>query len=450
MSLLRRYFGVFTPHRILVSGYLLVTLIGAVLLSLPVASLNGRHQPFIDALFLATSGISTTGLTVVDIGSYYNTFGQVVLLCIFQIGSVGYMTFIVFLISILRIRLSLFTREVAKESLAVPDYRMLGRFFAVVVIFTAIFELAGGAVLTLFWARQFPLQKAAYLGIFHSISAFCTAGFSLFPDSLMKYKDSVVVNSTIIIVSVAGGLGFIVLNDLCQYYLKILKGTYPRRLVVHTKIVLTVSFAVMLTGTLIILNSEYWPSGIGLGSKIWESAFQAISASTTDGYNTLDIGSMSAVSLTCLMILMFVGASPGGTGGGVKTSTLGLILTFLWLQLKGKENHINIFKRKIPVNTIHKSFGIVCWFVIIATAGMLLLSSTEKATYLQILFETISALGNTGLSTGITSNLTNIGKAVLIIIMFLGRVGPLTAGLSLVGKQKPAFYEYAREDIFVG
>ncbi len=450
MKPLWKFFKFVTTHQLLVSGYLLVTLIGAILLSLPISSAKGQHQRFIDALFVATSGISTTGLTVVDIGSYYNTFGQVVLLCIFQIGGVGYMTFIVFLTSVLGMRLSLIAGAVAKESLSIPNYRMLGRFFVMVVTFTAIFELAGGIILTLFWAKEFPLPKAAYLGIFHSISAFCTAGFGLFPDSLMKYSNSAVVNCTIIIVSVAGGLGFIVLHDLYLYSLKVLKGTYPRRLLAHTKIVLTVSAVVMLAGTLIVLAAEKWPTTTGLGGRIWASAFQAVSASTTDGYNTIDIGAMSSASLTFLMILMFIGASPGGTGGGVKTSTLGLVLTFLWLQLRGRETHVNMFKRQIPIGTVHKAFCVICWFVIIGAAGVLILSITESASYLQICFETASALGNTGLSTGITSSLSDIGKAVLTIIMFLGRVGPLTAGFSLVGKLKPVRYEYATEDIFVG
>jgi len=450
MGRLYKHFSIITTHQLLVLGYLLVTLAGAVLLSLPISSAQGQHQRFIDALFVAVSGISTTGLSVVDVGSYYNTFGQVVLLCIFQIGGVGYMTFIVFLMSVLGMRLSLVTASVAKESLSGPDYRMLGRFFVVVVIFTSVFELAGAAILTLYWAREFPLAKAAYLGIFHSISAFCTAGFSLFPDSLMKYKNSAIVNSTIMVVSLAGGVGYIVLHDLYIYLSKKLKGTYPRRLLAHTKIVLTVSAAIMLMGTAILLTAEKWPPATPFRERVMVSAFQAVSASTTDGFNTIDIAGMSATSLTFIVILMFVGASPGGTGGGVKTSTLGLILTFIWLQLRHIEANANMFKREIPVSTVHKAFGVVLWFALIAAAGVLVLSATEKASYLQVLFETISALGNTGLSTGITPNLSNIGKITLTIIMFLGRIGPVAAGFSLVGERKPVLYEYATEDIFVG
>jgi len=450
MKPLRNGLRVVTPYQILVLGYALITLLGAALLSLPISSAQGRHQPFIDSLFVATSGISTTGLTPVDIGSYYNLFGQIVLLCIFQIGGVGYMTFVVFLIYALGVRIPLITRFVAKESLSGSDLRMLEKFFLVVVAFTFIFEAGGAAILTHFWSGQYPFAKALYLGVFHSVSAFCTAGFSVFPDGLAGYRDSVVVNLTIIVVSIIGGIGFFVLYDLCRFLIKRIKRERPCKLSLHTKITVVVSVAVMLAGTLIVLVAEKWPDNLRLPGKLMISAFQAISASTTDGFNTIDIGAMTPISLTFLILLMFVGASPGGTGGGIKTSTFGLVLCFLRSQLKGRDSHVNIFKREVPYSTVHKALGIVTWFGIIALVDMVILSATEKASYLQILFEAISALGNTGLSTGITASLTTTGKIVLIITMFIGRIGPLTAGYFLVGRQRPLLYQYATEDVFVG
>lgn len=450
MRFFRRYFRYVTTERLLVLGYLSVTLVGAVLLSLPISSVQSRHQGFLDALFVATSGISTTGLTVVDIGSYYNSFGQVVLLCIVQIGGVGYMTFIVFLAHLLGMRLPFAARSVARESLQGPDYRTLGGFFVMVLAATLVVELTGAAILTAFWAREAPLSKAAYWGAFHSISAFCTAGFSVFPDNLMKYRDEPIVNLTVIIISIFGGIGFIVLYDLCAYLLKILRDIYPRKLSLHTKIVITTSLSVMFAGTVVVLLAERWPIGIGFCKKLTASAFQAVSASTTDGFNTIDIGAMSATSLTCIIVLMFTGASPGSTGGGIKTTTLALILTSIWSQLKGKGLDISLFKRRIPEGTVCKAFAVFTYFIIILTLDMIVLTAKEHASYLQILFETVSALGNTGLSTGITAELTDTSKTILIITMFIGRVGPLTAGFSLVGKRRRVLYEYATEDVFVG
>ncbi|MCX5633538.1 MAG: hypothetical protein NTW93_07700 [Phycisphaerae bacterium] len=439
-----------TAFQILVSGYGLVVFFGAFLLSLPISATAGKHQPFLDALFVATSGISTTGLSPVDIGSYYNMFGQIVLLCIFQIGGIGYMTFIISLAYLLQMELPIIAKAVARESLSGPDYRMLGRFFLSVLTFTFLFETAGAIVLTLFWSKEFPLGRAAYLGTFHSVSAFCTAGFGIFSDSLMRYKTSSIVNITIIVVSIAGGIGFIVLYDLCIYFLKILRKQYPRRLSAHSKLVILVSLAVMSLGSAIIFFAENWPQSTNPGQRLMASAFQAVSASTTAGFNTLDIGAMMPTSLTFIMFLMFVGASPGSTGGGIKTSTLGLLFVFLWSHLKTTRTDINIFERRILPDLIYRAFSVFAWFILIIIVDMVVLSATEKASYLQILFETVSALGNTGLSMGITSNLSPIGKTVLIVTMFIGRIGPLAAGFFFIGKQKPVLYEYATETIFIG
>jgi trk system potassium uptake protein TrkH len=446
----RNGFESFTPYRYLVLGYALVTLAGALLLSLPVSTTEGHHQPFLDSLFVATSGISTTGLTMVDIGSYYNHFGQIVLLCIVQIGGVGYMTFALFFAYILGANLPWTARIVAIESMAGSDLRMLERFFLVVVTCTLIFECAGAIVLALFWSREFPLARSLYLGVWHSISAFCTAGFGVFPDNLMRYRDSVPVNMVIILVSIAGGIGFFVLYDLYRYVVKAAKRELPRRLTAHTKLVMIVTISIMTVGAAVMYAAENWPADQRFSDKVMTAAFQSVSASTTDGFNTVDIGSMSQTSLTFLIILMFVGASPGSTGGGIKTSTLGLMLLFLWSQLRGRDLHVNLFKREIPHSIILKAFGIFTWFVVILGADMLILSATQKAGYLQMLFEAASALGNVGLSTGITPALTTIGKIALIVTMFIGRVGPLTFGLFLVGRQEPLPYRYPTTEVFVG
>ncbi|NLH17524.1 MAG: hypothetical protein GX455_13195 [Phycisphaerae bacterium] len=439
-----------TAFQWLVLGYGLITLTGAYLLSVPLSSQHGTRQPFIDALFLATSGISTTGLTVVDVGSYYSRFGQIVLLCIFQIGGVGFMAFITAIAYLLRMRMSFLTETIAKESLSGPDYRTLGRFFAMVLLFTAVFEIAAALVLTAVWWREYPLGEAAYLGLFHSVSAFCTAGFSTFSDSMIRYCDNLPVNGIINLVSVAGAIGFIVLYDFCAYMDKRRKNVFPRRLSLQTKLVFLMTTMLLVGGTILIYFGNSWTADVGRKERILESVFQSISASTTDGFNTLDIGEMNPLCLTVLIGLMFVGASPGSTGGGMKTTTFGVLLVFLWLHLRGQEDNIRVFHRTIPRHCVHKAFSILLWFGLILFVDLLVLTAVESSSFLAILFEIVSALANTGLSMGITSSLTPLSKVILILTMFIGRVGPLAAGLFLIGRSGSAKFQYASEDLFIG
>ena len=438
-----------TPNQILVLGYMVVTFLGAVLLSLPASSAKGAWQSFIDALFLSASGISTSGLSVVDISSYYSLFGQIILMGIFQIGGIGYMTLVILVSYLLGIKLSRKTSLIAKESLATQSYHMLGQFFVKVLVYTFTFELIGAVILGIFWMKEFPFFQSLYLGIFHSVSAFCTAGFSLFPNSLMSYQTNLLVNLTINIISIIGGLGFFVLVDLYNYLYKKYKKTIPRRLTLHTRLTLTVTLIVILTGSIVILLSEKWSAGMSLNDKILEATFQSISASTTDGYNSVDIGLMSSTSLTMLMILMFIGASPGSTGGGMKTTTLGTLIISVKSYLQGKTN-VNLFKKELPENILIKAFTVFFLFVSIALIDIIILAETEKSSYVKVLFEIISALGNTGLSTGITGDLTFTGKIVLILTMFIGRVGPLTIGAAFIEREHKMLFKYPQEDLFIG
>ncbi|MFA5104491.1 MAG: potassium transporter TrkG [Candidatus Margulisiibacteriota bacterium] len=439
-----------TPLQLLACGYLLVTLAGAFLLSLPISNANGIFQPFIDSLFLATSGISTSGLTVVDIGTYYTIFGQTVLMCIFQIGGIGYMTFIIFVAYLFGEKISLMTGIIAKESLATKShgYDMLGKFFKNVLIYTLVFESVGAVILSAYWAKEFTVPHAVYLGIFHSISTFCTAGFSTFSTSFMNYKSSMTMNLTVNILSLIGGIGFFVLMDLHEYF-RIKAGRGRPRLSSHSKIALIVTLIVAVIGTAALLMTEHWPAGFSTYDKTLAASFQAISASTTDGFNSIDIGTMSASGLTVLMALMFIGASPGSTGGGMKTTTLGIMVISMLAYLRGKKNVV-VLERKIPIMTILRAFSVFSLFAMIATIDLIILANTENASYIRVFFEIISALGNTGLSTGITASLTGIGKVVLIITMFIGRVGPITIAMGFFAKPHREFLGFPQEDIFVG
>ena len=437
-----------TPYQILVLGYVLIALLGGLLLSLPIATAQGTGQQYLDALFVSMSGLSTTGLSVVDIGSFYSLFGQIVLLCIFQIGGIGYMTIIILVMYSLGRKGSIRTSIVARDSLVGSDFHTMKKFFVSVVAYSLLFELAGGIVLALFWMREYPVARAVYLGMFHSISAFCTAGFGLFSDSLMRYDRSAVVNIVIIVLSLAGGIGFFVLKDLRAYGFSSLRSRRKSRLAVHTRLVLVTTAILIAFGAASIMLCEDWPSAASRGENAISALFQAISASTTDGFNTIDIGSMSAASLTVIMLLMFVGASPGSTGGGIKTTTFALLFFVLWAKLRRRE--VNVFGREMSEQCVYNAIIVAVAFMLVVFVDTIILSATMKAPYINIVFEIFSALGNTGLSMGLTSSLNTVGKAALIVTMFIGRVGILSIAFALLTREQKVLYRFPKEDIFVG
>ncbi|MBN2365812.1 MAG: hypothetical protein JXL67_06570 [Calditrichaeota bacterium] len=416
---------------------------------MPFSTAKGNSQPFIDSLFVATSGISTTGLTVVDIGTYYSLAGQLILLVIFQIGGIGYMSIVVFIISFFKVKSSMRMNQTAIDSIAGASQLKLGRFFRFIVLFTFISETASGLALTLVWMNQFGILRALYYGFFHSISAFCTAGFSPFSDSLMQFRTNISVNIIIIITSLLGGIGFIVVYDMVNYIKNRMILKKRTRLSIHTKIILLSTVAIIILATVVFIISEKWPNSMDTLDRIQSSLFQAVSASTTDGFNTIDIGKMNERSLIMIMMQMFTGASPGSTAGGIKISTLSIILLYLIHQIRTRKETINLFRRQLPIGTIHKAFSVFVWFIIIIVIDLGILCTTEKSSSFQLAFEIISAMGNTGLSMGITQGLSDLARIMFIITMFIGRVGPLIFALALMGKIKSLPYEFPREDILV-
>lgn len=438
-----------TPAQVLLLGFVLMILIGTVLLSLPIASANGVPPSFIDALFTSTSAVTTTGLIVVDTGGFYSFFGQMVILVLIQICGLGYMIFIALIILGLGGRMSFNGRMLLSESLAHPTSIDMLRFTKIVIIFTFVIEFIGATLMTFYWMNYFSVAKSIYSGVFHSISAFCTAGFSIFSDSLCAWRGSASFNIIAIAIFTAGGIGFFVLYDVYYLIKKALRREYPQRLETHSKFVLLLTVILIGLGALVILVSEKWLPSISFKDRFLNAVFQSFTASTTTGFNTIDIGSMSPASLFTIIVLMFIGASPGGTGAGIKTVSFGIILLFLFSMLTGRED-VNVFKRRIPAQTINKAFAIVFIAILWVLLAVGILAVTEKASFLQVLFETVSALSNVGLSTGITSSLSNVGKIVISITMLVGRMGPLAIGFSLVGNPKPTKFKYAEADILIG
>lgn len=438
-----------TPFQFLSLGFLFLVLAGSILLSLPISSVAGDYQSFIDSFFMVTSAITTTGLVVVDVGSFYSLFGQIVLLIFIQIGGLGYMIFFALIVIGFGKRLSFGSKILLRESMSYPETMDTLKFFRIVILFTAVIEIIGSVVLSVYWIYFNPINSPIYSAIFHSISAFNTAGFSTFYDSMMFFRHSILINTVLGILTIAGAIGFFVLHDLYMLCKKKIIGEYPRRLSTHSKLALTLTFTLIFGGTVIIFLAENGLSLPNFFKNFLESSFQAISASTTTGFNSVNIGAMAPLSFLIIIFLMFVGSSPGGTGGGIKTTTFGSLLAFIVYMVTSKDEVI-IFNKRINFSVIHKAFAIFLIASFLVTVVTVVLMITEKFSFLELMFETVSAFGTVGLSTGITPELSVIGKALISFTMLIGRIGPLAIGFTLIGRSKPSPIKHSEAILLVG
>jgi trk system potassium uptake protein TrkH len=434
------------PAQILVIGFASLILVGALLLMLPISTVEeGKGLNFIDALFESTSAVCVTGLAVVDTGTTFTLFGQIVLLVLIQFGGWGIMTVGIFMFIILGKKIGLKERLLLQDALNVFTLSGVVKLVLKIIGITLIVECVGAAILAIRWSFEMPWTKAIYYGIFHSISAFNNAGFGLEADSLSKWVGDPTVNLVITLLFIIGGIGFSVILDVWR------KRSF-RNLSLHSKVVLLMTAILIISGTFIIFISEYRnPTTIGhfsLGEKWWASYFQGVTPRTA-GFNTIDIGKMTQSSQIFMMVLMFIGASPGSTGGGIKTTTFTIILLTFWSVLTNRDN-VNILKRRIPWGLVNRSLSIVVTAMIFIFTVFFLLSYTEHIEMRRLLFETISAFGTVGLSTGITGNLSPTGRVLITIMMFIGRLGPLTMAFALMSNRKEARVKYSEEKILIG
>lgn len=442
-----------------IGSFSLLILFGSLLL-IVFPTMKGEHISFIDALFMATSATCVTGLSVIDIGSEFTLWGQLTLLVLIQLGGIGIMTFSTVLILALGRSLSFRSRFIVQDVFThspQADFHILIRR---VLLFTFSIEAAGAFLLFLRFQEQFPTLTAVYYGLFHSISAFCNAGFGLFADSFMRYCADPLVNFTIAGLIITGGIGFMVLHEIARA-LETRRGRvqYWRQLSVHTKLVLVMTGVLLAGGTIFFLVSEwsYTLRGLPLPVKLLASFFQSVTPRTA-GFNTLDYASMSNITLLGTVILMFIGASPGSTGGGIKTSTLGVFLALTRARLSGSE-HVHAFKRSISPGTINRAFGIFIlstMIVILGTGGLLISEAgstplqASRGQFLELLFETVSAFGTVGLSMGVTPKLSAWSKFMLVLIMFTGRLGPLVIAVAIQPSRSKGKYVYAEERVMIG
>jgi trk system potassium uptake protein TrkH len=433
------------PAQILVIGFASLILVGALLLMLPISAEPGKNLNFINALFESTSAVCVTGLTVVDTGSTFTLFGQIVLLVLIQFGGWGIMTVAIFMFIILGKKIGLKERLLLQDALNVFTLSGVVKLVLRIMGITLVIECIGAAILAIRWSFEMSWNKAIYYGIFHSISAFNNAGFGLEADNLSKWVGDPTVNLVITALIIIGGIGFSVIFDVWR------KKSF-RKLSLHSKVALLMTLILIIFGTFIIFISEYHNAKtighFNLGNKLWASYFQSVTTRTA-GFNTIDIGKMTQSSQVFMMVLMFIGASPGGTGGGIKTTTFSILLLTFWSVLTNREN-VNIFKRRIPWGLVNRSLSIVVTAMIFLFTIFFLLTYTEHIEMRRLLFETISAFGTVGLSTGITSSLSPTGRVLITIMMFIGRLGPLTMAYALMSNRKEARVKYSEEKILIG
>jgi trk system potassium uptake protein TrkH len=400
-----------------------------------------------------------TGLTVADTGTRFSPFGQAVILALIQVGGLGIMTFAVFVGVVLGRKVAFTDRMVIQDSMHHTPKAGVRRLVRYVLTFTLAVEAAGALLLWLDFRHGFRAGEAVWHSVFHSVSAFCNAGFGLFPDSLVRYRGDLLVNLVVTALIVVGGLGFLVNMELWDGARARLRGGRAPLLTLHTRLALVVTVSLLAVGTIAFLLLE-WDNvlrGMPPMERLLAAWFQSVTPRTA-GFNTVDYGRLSSDTLFLTVFLMFVGASPGSTGGGIKTTTLGLLFALVVARWRGR-GRAAVFHRTIPHAVMDRALLItlLAGALVFLAIGLLVASETHGTPFvaadhrfLALMFEAVSAFGTVGLSTGVTASLSPTGKLVLIALMFAGRVGPLTLVLAVGSRQERGRFRYAEENVMVG
>ncbi len=443
-----------TVPRTICAGFLMLIAVGTILLLLPFSTATGTWNDPIVALFTATSAVCVTGLIVVDTGSYYSPLGQAIILLLIQVGGLGYMTATTVLILILKRRLGLKDRIAVQQSMDTRGLSGTKTLITSIISMTMIFELTGTFLLIPVFSQDYGNAKGLWLAIFHSISAFNNAGFSLFSDSLIQYAQSTWITLVITTLVIFGGLGYQVIMEAFQWFRDRLQGHREHMVFsLNFKLVINTTIALLLIGTLAFFAVEFTnPGTIGdfsLVGKLNAAWFQSVVARTA-GFNSIDIDSMREASLFFMIALMFIGASPGSTGGGIKTTTISILFVCTRTVLRGYEE-VLVYRREIPPSRILKAISVVVGsgMTVVAVTTTLALFNPEFS-FLQLFFEAVSAFATVGLSTGITASLSTLSKLVIVATMYVGRVGVLLFMAALVGDHSPTLVKYPEEDLLVG
>ncbi|GIP05408.1 TrkH family potassium uptake protein [Paenibacillus lautus] len=436
-----------SPPQILVLGFAAIIFIGTGLLMLPISTTTGEPLGFTDALFTSTSATCVTGLVVVDTGTTFSSFGEVVIMLLIQIGGLGFMTMATLFALVLKRRISLKDRLILQEAMNQSSMEGIVRLIRRVLLYSLVIEACGAVLLSIRWAFDMPLGRAIYYGVFHAVTMFNNAGFDLFGDfrSLTGYVYDPVVNFVVMFLIVSGGIGFIVLSDLIDY-------RKQRRLSLHSKVVLTMTAALLAVGFIVILIFEFTnPRTLGSlnwGGKFFGALFQSVTPRTA-GANTIDITGLRQATQFFIVILMFIGASPGSTGGGIKTTTFTIMVGAVIAMMRGRED-IVMFRYRLAQERVLKALTIALLALLLVLTVSMILSTTEEGDFLEILFETTSAFGTVGLSMGLTPDLTVFGKILISLTMFAGRLGPLTLAYALGPKKGKELYRHPEGKMIIG
>ena len=436
------------PVQTLALGFAFIILIGAVLLMLPISN-NNEPLSFLNSLFTAASATCVTGLAVADTYTQFSLFGQIVILALIQIGGLGFMAVAIAISLAAHKKIGLKQRGILMEAMNSPELGGVVRIMVRSLKYTFIFELAGAVLLSIRFIPMFGFWQGAWFGIFHSVSAFCNAGFDLMgiitpSASLTIFADDPLVLITIMCLITIGGIGFLVWNDIAEHKLKI------SRYRLHAKIALSVSLVLIIAGAafyLVFENNGAF-SGMTAGEKIMQ-AFLCSVTSRTAGFATLDYSSMTQNGTLLTSLLMFIGASPGSTGGGIKSTTFLVIILTLISYIRGRED-LNIFDRRLEHSVLQKTFSTVTLYLTCTIVAMFIIMAAQNLSFVDTAFESISAMSTVGLSRGVTSQLVPVSRIVDILLMYIGRVGSLSVALALSGHSRTAPVKKPEEKISIG
>lgn len=438
-----------TYTQVIAFGFLVIIFAGAALLSLPVSSKSHEWTPFFNSLFTATSATCVTGLVLYDTYSHWSIFGQIVILMMIQIGGIGFMSLITLVSIFMGRRVSLHERKLIMQSAGNTKLSGMIQLVKRLILGTVFFESAGAVLLAFRFCPDMGFGTGIYNAVFHSVSAFCNAGFDLMGrfeqgSSLMHYQNDVLVNLTICGLILIGGLGFMVWGNIIS------TGLNCRKYALHTKIVLSATVFLLVVPVILFFVFEQNKSfaGMTLQNKWLHALFQAVTPRTA-GFNTVELSSLSESGTLLTIVLMLIGGSPGSTAGGIKTTTV-VVMLLTTIASARHNSHVEIFKRRLSENTLRQASAICSVYLTAVIASALFICAIEPYSMKQVLFEVSSAIGTVGLTTGITSSLTAVSKAILIVLMYAGRVGGLSLMLVLAENRRQVAVMRPKEDILIG
>ncbi|MGN0143814.1 MAG: TrkH family potassium uptake protein [Clostridium sp.] len=434
--------------RILALGFMIIILLGGVILSLPISSKNGTYTSLIDSIFTATSAVCVTGLVTVDTGTHWNTFGHCIIMILIEVGGLGFMSVTTFFAMILGKKITLRDRLIMQEAMNAFDIQGLVKMMRYILILTFSVQSIGALLLSFVFIPEFGLKTGVFYSIFHSVSAFCNAGFDLFGNfsSLTRYYNNYYIIIIISLLIIIGGLGFAVISELLHF-------KHIKKFSIHSKIVLCVTLSLIILGAVSIFCVEYKNeatlAGLNFGEKVLNSLFASITPRTA-GFNSISTGDMTMSGKLITIILMFIGGSPGSTAGGIKTTTFGVLILTIICVLKGR-NDTEVFGRRFSKETVYKAFTLFALAMLIVLIVTMILSVAEpEQQFIDLLYEASSALGTAGITTGVTQEIGTLSKFVLMFTMYCGRLGPITVLLALIKRNKKNGIKYPEAKILIG